>query len=135
MAAVLAFVCLAIRTEVFAPCNRIGDPPIDIGFPPARPVYAYLDLGWEGAFGDLSIEGRAGQAGPLKDGSEANDAVRLGHSWPASRWVLLTSDRTDRTVGTLDAIRFVASRVCSVETAANRRGVRAQGPVPYRSHG
>lgn len=68
------------------PCDRVGDPAVDLGFAPARAVDGDAELGRERALGDLAVEGRAGQAGPGKDGAEADDAVGVGHGCAGSCW-------------------------------------------------
>lgn len=55
--------------------RRIGNPTVDFGFAPSGAVNADPQLRRERAFGDLAIDGRAGQAGPVKDGFEADDTV------------------------------------------------------------
>jgi len=59
--------------------RRIGNPAIDFSFAPASAVDADPQLRRERPFGDFPIDGRAGQAGPVEDGFEADDTVWFGH--------------------------------------------------------
>src|SRR5450631_2163808 len=77
-----------------APCDGIGDPAVDVGFMPAAPVDADLDLRRERALGDLAVDGGPGQPGPGKNGSQANDTVWFAHSRAASCWLFLTASET-----------------------------------------
>lgn len=68
---------LDLKSEVIKlayrpPLGGIGDPAVDFGFMPASPVVADLELSREGAFGDLAIDGGAGQASPGEDGFQAD---------------------------------------------------------------
>lgn len=117
-----------------APADRIRDPPIDIGFPPSRPVHADLDLSREGAFGDLAVDGRAGQAGPREDGPEANDTIRFRHgrlAFAGSIWHVLEPDRA---IQGLRAIQLSSHRPVSWK----RRqigGLTVQYHAPCRCRG
>lgn len=58
---------------------------------PACAVDTNLDLAWEGAFGDLAIDGGPGQTGAGQDGFQADDPVWFGHGHVASCWLFLTA--------------------------------------------
>ena len=60
---------------VGAIASGIGNPLVDGRSMPARPMNTDPDLGWEGPIRDLAIDGRAGQAGAIEDGLEAEDFV------------------------------------------------------------
>ena len=66
---------LAFRT----PSDWIGDPAVDVGFVPAGPVGADLELSGEGTLGNLAVDCGPGQPGPGKNGLEADDPVWLSH--------------------------------------------------------
>ncbi len=67
------------------PRRGIGDPAVDIGFPPACAVDADPELGRECAFADLAVDGGSGQAGTGKNGFQADDPVWFAHGCAASR--------------------------------------------------
>lgn len=50
---------------------------------PAGSVGADLELSREGAFGDLAVDGGAGQSGPGEDSFQADDTVWLAHGLAA----------------------------------------------------
>jgi len=79
------------------PRHGIGDPAVDIGFPPASAVDADPDLGRERTLGDLSVYGGPGQAGPAENGFQADDTVWFGHGCAASCRLFLTAPDPDRT--------------------------------------
>jgi hypothetical protein len=76
------------------PCDRIGDPAIDVGFPPASAVDADLDPRRKRALGDLAVDGRPGQAGAGENGFHADDTVWCEHGCAASGRVFLTASGT-----------------------------------------
>ena len=76
------------------PCDGIGDPAVDVGFMPAAPVDADLDLRRERALGDLAVDGGPGQPGPGKDGFQTDDTVWFAHGRAASCWLFLTTAET-----------------------------------------
>jgi hypothetical protein len=94
---------LALRT----PCDGIGNPAVDVRFMPAAPVDADPDLRWERAFGDLTVDGGAGQAGSSQDGLQADDTVWFSHGWPTCCWLFLRTAETrqDGRSGTCKKVR------------------------------
>jgi hypothetical protein len=87
-----------IEVEFIArpPSDRIGNPAVDVGFPPSRAVGADLDLGGKRALGDLAVDGGPRQAGSGKDGLETDDTVWLAHGSDASCWLFLTASETSQ---------------------------------------
>ncbi|CEJ86420.1 conserved hypothetical protein [Hyphomicrobium sp. GJ21] len=79
-----------------SPPDRIGDPTVDVGFPPSRAVGADLELGRKRALGDLAVDGGPGQAGAVADGVKADDTVWLAHGNNASCWLFLTVSETSQ---------------------------------------
>lgn len=57
----------------------VRNPAVDFSFAPASAVDADPQLRRERPFGDFPIDGRAGQAGPVENGFEADDTVWFGH--------------------------------------------------------
>ena len=52
-------------------------------------MHADPELGREGAFCDLAIDGGPGQAGSVEDGVQADDTIWVGHGFIASCWMFL----------------------------------------------
>ena len=77
-----------------SPASGIGNPAVDVGFPPAGAVDADPHLGGEGALGDLALDGGTGQPGPGENGFHADDAVCYEHGCAASCRVFLTIAET-----------------------------------------
>lgn len=109
-------VALVLRT----PREGIGDPATDVGFVPACTVDTDLYLAWKGAFGDLAIDRGPRQAGPEKDGFQADDPVWFRHGRTASSWLVLIAPDPETTGTCVRARGFSGSSCPSVETAANR---------------
>ena len=70
--------------------RRIGNPAVDFSLAPTCAIGAYRHLRRESAFLDLAIDGRAGQAGAVEDGFEADDTVWFGHSLGSIGCALMT---------------------------------------------
>src|SRR5271170_587534 len=77
-----------------SPASGIGNPAVDVGFPPARTIDADPHLGGERALGDLAVDGGTGQAGAGENGFHADDTVCYEHGCAASCWVFLTNAET-----------------------------------------
>src|SRR5206468_611388 len=77
-----------------APRHGVGDPAVDVGFPPTSAVDADPQLGGERALGDLAVDGGPGQAGPRENGFEADDTVWCGHGCAGSCRLFLTASGT-----------------------------------------
>ena len=73
-----------IELALRSPCDGIGNPAVDVGFMPAAPVDADLDLRRERALGNLAVDGGSGQPGPGKDRFQTDDAVWFAHGRAAS---------------------------------------------------
>src|SRR5690606_12636221 len=96
-----------------SPPDRIGDPTVDVGFPPSRAVGADLELGRKRALGDLAVDGGPGQAGAVADGVKADDTVWLAHGNDASCWLFLTGDDRAMIYG---ALLWVADKLKSEQS-------------------
>jgi hypothetical protein len=70
--------------------RRIGNPAVDFSLAPACAIGADRHLRREGAFLDLAINGRAGQAGAVEDGLKPDDAVWFGHNLSSIGCALMT---------------------------------------------
>src|SRR5271166_4056588 len=81
----------------WTPRHGVGDPAIEVRFPPAGAVDADPDLGRERTLGDLAIDSGPGQAGPGEDGVQADDTVWCGHGCAGSCQLSLTAPDTHRT--------------------------------------
>lgn len=57
----------------------ILDPAVEFGFSPADSVQTQLHFRREGALAYLAIHGRAGKAGPMDNGLEADNTVWFWH--------------------------------------------------------
>jgi hypothetical protein len=86
-----------LNTILCPPPGRIGNPSVDVGFPPASTVGADPELGGEGPLGNLAIDGGTGQAGAGKDGFQANDTLWCLHGGAASCWMRLRAPAQDKT--------------------------------------
>lgn len=62
-----------------AVARGIRHPTIDFGFAPASTIDTDPQLRRECSLSDFAIDGRAGQAGPVEDSSEADDTVWVRH--------------------------------------------------------
>ena len=99
--------------------RRIGNPAVDFSFAPTRAVCAYRHLRREGAFLDLAIDGRAGQAGAVEDGLKPDDAVWFGHSLGSIGCVLLTPPANNLGVAALNEKDVISASNCGVEKPAH----------------
>src|SRR6267378_7661579 len=61
---------------------------------PPSPGGADFELGWEGALGNLAVDGGSGQPGPRKDSFQTDDTVWFAHGRAASCWLFLATAET-----------------------------------------
>jgi hypothetical protein len=99
--------------------RRIGNPAVDFGLAPTRSIGAYRHLRREGAFLDLAIDGRAGQAGAVEDGLKANDAVWFGLSLGSIGCALLTPPANNLGVAALNEKDVISASKCGVGKLAH----------------
>ena len=99
--------------------RRIGNPAVDFGLAPARAIGAYRHLRREGAFLDLAIDGRAGQAGAVEDCFEPNDAVWFGHSLGSIGCALMTPPANNLGRAAFNEKDVFNASKCGVEKAAH----------------
>ena len=98
--------------------RRIGNPAVDFSLAPTRAIGAYRHLRREGAFFDLAIDGRAGQAGAVEDGFEADDAVWFGHSLGSIGCALMTPPANNLGRAARDEKDVFGTSNCGVEKPA-----------------
>ena len=98
--------------------RRIGDPASDFRLSPPSAVGADRYLARECAFGNLAINGRAGQPGSIKDGFEADDTVRVGHGRGSIRCVCMTPPANNLGRAARDEKNVFGASKCSEEKAA-----------------
>lgn len=99
--------------------RRIGNPAVDFSLAPARAIGAYRHLRREGAFLDLAIDGRAGQARAVKDGLKPDDAVWFGHSLGSIGCALMTPPATNLGRAALNEKDVFSASKCGVEKLAS----------------
>jgi hypothetical protein len=99
--------------------RRIGNPAVDFSLAPARAIGAYRHLRREGAFLDLAIDGRAGQAGAVEDGLKPDDAVWFGHSLGSIGCALMTPPANNLGRAALNEKTVFSASKCGVEKAAH----------------
>lgn len=99
--------------------RRIGNPAVDFSLAPTRAIGADWHLRRESAFLDLAIDGRAGQAGAVEDGFEADDAVWFGHSLGSIRCALMTPPANNLGRAALNEKNVISASKRGVEKAAH----------------
>lgn len=99
--------------------RRIGNPAVDFSLAPARAICANRHLWRESAFLDFAIDGRAGQAGAVEDGFEADDAVRFGHSLGSIGCALMTPPANNLGRATPNEKDVFGASKCGVEKLAH----------------
>src|SRR5690606_30360595 len=72
------------------PRGGIGHPAVDVGFAPARTVGADPELGREGAFRDLAVDGGPRQPGAGAARFQADGTVGPGRGRTGVGWLFLT---------------------------------------------
>jgi hypothetical protein len=116
--------CLLAKVElipgrVHPVLRRIGDPASDFGLSPPSAIGADRYLARECAFGDLAIDGGAGQSGAIEDGFKADDTVRVGHGRGSIRCVCMTPPANNLGRAARDEKNVFGASKCSEEKAAH----------------
>jgi hypothetical protein len=99
--------------------RRIGNPAVDFSLAPACSICTYRHLRRESAFLDLAIDGRAGQAGAVKDGLKPDDTVWFGHSRGSIGCALMTPPANNLGRAALNEKDVFSASKCCVEKPAH----------------